>query len=1531
MIRRFWLVFLSVFLLGLAPVDRQGEPILGTIRDEQPFVEIPIFVAEDEAGSTIQIRMSAINGNLDPFLYLVDANGNIIDENDDRATGDLDSQITFVQAPAGEYTVIATRFGVTGGDTVGDFRLEYLVSPPVSLTEQAIYDVTPESLASAGFPQMEPRPRAEWTVLAYYGGDTDLEASVMNDLDEFEVAGGSDETVRVVALLDRSPQFATANDDWKSARLFEISADVSGDADEREIATLDSEPLADLGVLDTGDGETLAQFLVWAMTTYPAERYALAFASHGAGWRGIVSDETGLYSLMSVPDVQKALATARDATGVQRLDLLINDACSMGSVEYHAAMAPFFDVSFASPEIVVNPALDMTLFTEGLRADPDQPMAELGATLIDRYIDVDIRLRSGIDRLFLNHAVIDLNAIDPITQAVDAFAAVFQQDPLLHSIALGQARANAYTYSAFIGDDSTVDLGNLMQQVIANSSSPELVAAARDVLTALDGARLYGRAASGVETVTSYYSIYFPQRSSAYRPDYLDDSPLKDWGAMLRSYFNAITPRLWVVEDSVTTYHPPIAPEVTVTRVYPDVSSSAFPPTISVEVVGRRIASGALTIDRVENGQTYRLVETPILTEVLAEGGAALVNNWRAGVDQAIFNWLPLELPVVSDGETNSPEFLRRSGDTASLEGRYRETLDDEWQDVSVVFDLEGETQTVISRGRTGALATIEIPSGSEFQVYRYLATPDGELKPEPGTRYIWPAQGLSWRNEPTASGTYQLGFLVRAFGGVSGFDSTRIEVDNAAYDESLLGYADIDLGINFQRPAGWSPVIDQGNWLTSSSPDGDATLNVYYFRALDNVYAIKEEVQKRYGIDQSTYSEVYRGHDDIAVIFGYQYQLDDGSTWTGEAVAFHRETAQGGRGLVFTVDTRDGSTQAAQRETLFDNYLNSIAFFDAERLADLDTSRWRYEFLERRIPYPMRNQWRVAAEGDWTVYTPPNEPRRLVAVAGLPGEDTRAALDDLLFQYGVNRETAQFRLYNGEYHDWETAQYSVNRDGVDVIGRIYVAKINNRLYGLRFETPDNAIADEVIRYTFEPILDGFAPPGSSSYAAGNRNAFVKSALVSANDICRDSGWNTVCYVGQQDEALRAIYVEDGDIVPREVTDTAPVERMLGFQVGVLPDGSFDPFSVAVLTLQANLPDDNADESIQLIVFGGATVFNRSVLEGGQVPEIQMIVHPDTRELTDRINMRRVPASDAFVNGAFGIDDVVTAVGRSDDGEWLRVQVPNDPSRTGWVRRTLLLPEGINPAIITFDDYNAWQSLPLSNPNRPHWQTMQSVEIQLAEESQSGAALNGVLIQTTPSDEIINLEINGAVFEIAGGSMFFWRGSFNDLETVSTAEQDDVFDDTVARRRPSGWESEVLSGSVRIQLADTGSDIQRPTTVTGVAGTSVQFDSAIGNQLQLQNADVGSGSLGSTISETFTLLPARFTDEEIAELLANQDAVNALELGETSAISEFFLSEAAIEGGLSEDALFDFLFDDFEEEAEEDPAEEAPAEEASSE
>ena len=82
--------------------------------------------------------------------------------------------------------------------------------------------------------------------------------------------------------------------------------------------------------------------------------------------------------------------------------------------------------------------------------------------------------------------------------------------------------------------------------------------------------------------------------------------------------------------------------------------------------------------------------------------------------------------------------------------GRYRYPGSEIWQEVTIIFDDDGKTESVVGRDPgVGALASVQLVSGGEFQAYRSIVTPDGRINTEPGTTYAWTPEGVSFFSRP--------------------------------------------------------------------------------------------------------------------------------------------------------------------------------------------------------------------------------------------------------------------------------------------------------------------------------------------------------------------------------------------------------------------------------------------------------------------------------------------------------------------------------------------------------------------------------------------------------------------------------------------------------------------------------------------------------------------------------------------------------------------------------------------------------------
>ncbi len=81
------------------------------------------YVFNGQAGDVVQISAESTLGDLDTYIYLMDANGTIIAEDDDGANIGTDSLLTYTLSAPGQYLIVITRYEVSAGASAGEYRM----------------------------------------------------------------------------------------------------------------------------------------------------------------------------------------------------------------------------------------------------------------------------------------------------------------------------------------------------------------------------------------------------------------------------------------------------------------------------------------------------------------------------------------------------------------------------------------------------------------------------------------------------------------------------------------------------------------------------------------------------------------------------------------------------------------------------------------------------------------------------------------------------------------------------------------------------------------------------------------------------------------------------------------------------------------------------------------------------------------------------------------------------------------------------------------------------------------------------------------------------------------------------------------------------------------------------------------------------------------------------------------------------------------------------------------------------------------
>lgn len=225
-----------------------------------------------------------------------------------------------------------------GGDTVsiGQEQTGILPAPQRSRTGKAI---THEQQISETQPHNSP-PLKKWTFLVYEASDNDLEKFMVQDINDMENVGSSN-NMNIVLQMDRGEKPSELSGGWGGTRRFKLDKN-------EDPFNIDSTVLQDLGQINMSDPKNLADFIEWGMKEYPAQHYMLLISDHGGGWAGAIEDDSHK-GWMSLPDIRKGAEIAQEKTK-QKIDIIGFDACLMGQSEVAYELKDVANYMIASEE-----------------------------------------------------------------------------------------------------------------------------------------------------------------------------------------------------------------------------------------------------------------------------------------------------------------------------------------------------------------------------------------------------------------------------------------------------------------------------------------------------------------------------------------------------------------------------------------------------------------------------------------------------------------------------------------------------------------------------------------------------------------------------------------------------------------------------------------------------------------------------------------------------------------------------------------------------------------------------------------------------------------------------------------------------------------------------------------------------------------------------------------------------------------------------------------------------------------------------
>lgn len=361
-----------------------------------------------------------------------------------------------------------------------------------------------------------------WLVMVYLNADNNLEDAGYTDLAQM-IAAGYDYRVHLVILFDSHRR------DGGATRLIYVGPDGAD--------VLETLPEADMS-----DGETLADFGVWALSRYPARRTALILWDHGTGWtkrggtagggsgyKGFSTDYSGPGGEISIASGEygRALARITEARGGP-LDLVGFDACYMGMWEVALATAPYADYLVASMDQVPNAGWRYDAVLGPLLDNPDEDARSFGERIVRVFRDDS----DANDTL----ALVDLEGLGPVNAAINDLADALMAHPEYYAQVeerrlLGQKVFLFETYR---------DLRHIAQLF---ASDPGLPGPVREAAQALDEAADAAILAAHIHSRkpdAHGLTFYFPSHTGWVHPDYVAaEAPwygVSRWGDFLLDF-----------------------------------------------------------------------------------------------------------------------------------------------------------------------------------------------------------------------------------------------------------------------------------------------------------------------------------------------------------------------------------------------------------------------------------------------------------------------------------------------------------------------------------------------------------------------------------------------------------------------------------------------------------------------------------------------------------------------------------------------------------------------------------------------------------------------------------------------------------------------------------------------------------------------------------------------------------------------------------------------------------------------------------
>ncbi len=338
-----------------------------------------------------------------------------------------------------------------------------------------------------------------WTVMVYMNAANDLDEFSELNMNQMESVM-TNANIRIVVQWKRIATFAPQGS-WTGTRRYLVQYDT-------DLRVIKSQLIEDMGQgVDMGSAATLRDFIRWARSRYPADRYALIIWNHGSGWRTRTTRAVSFDDEYNTSIKTWELPTAiRPTSADPPMDVLLFDASLMQMLEvaYECRnVARYIAGSEESPPGEGYPYHRILL---ALMNNSDTPPAEWAKDVVRQFVSFYQQNFPAYTNI--TQSAVDTAQLDNVATALDNLAGTLIERRNRYVNALRNARENAQSYSSY---PEYKDLWHVAQLIKEYTGDAQIGARIDALHAVLREAIIYEAHADNFRVRNSHgLSIYYP-------------------------------------------------------------------------------------------------------------------------------------------------------------------------------------------------------------------------------------------------------------------------------------------------------------------------------------------------------------------------------------------------------------------------------------------------------------------------------------------------------------------------------------------------------------------------------------------------------------------------------------------------------------------------------------------------------------------------------------------------------------------------------------------------------------------------------------------------------------------------------------------------------------------------------------------------------------------------------------------------------------------------------------------------------------